>query len=90
MPRRKQYQYNIRLLRSDREIRDAFRRNFAPDEQQELKTYEWEGIADATLYIGQIYYNTPGWIEFLRDQSQEIPDNFVCQWRRSNSLCSGC
>lgn len=97
MPRKKQY--NIRLLLPGLEIRDAFRPSFVPGQPQALETYPWGSIDGATLYIGQIYSNPPDWIEFLRDQSHEIPANlsasgagailFVPAARRILALCFG-
>tara|TARA_R110002073_G_scaffold258801_1_gene421814 strand:- start:836 stop:2512 length:1677 start_codon:yes stop_codon:yes gene_type:complete len=99
MARAKQYHFNLRLLRPGRTGATAFGPSFAPGEPRELETRAWAGIEGATLYIGQIYTNPPGWKEFLRTQSPDLPEDifasgagaviFVPSGPRTLAICFG-
>lgn len=73
MPRAKHYQFNMRLLRPGRTAETAFGPSFAPGEPRELEQRPWEDIDGATLYVGQIYNNPPGWTDFIRTGSPDLP-----------------
>jgi uncharacterized protein (TIGR04141 family) len=64
---------NIRLLRETRNIGDAFSPTFAQGSDRALEQRPWDGVEGASLFIGQIYSNTPSWVEFLSSQSPDLP-----------------
>lgn len=64
---------NIRLLREGRTIGDAFSPTFAQGSDRALAQRPWNGVTGASLYIGQIYSNPPSWVEFLGQQSADLP-----------------
>lgn len=74
VPRIKQYSFNLRLLRSGRSADNVFGPSFAPGEARELEQRPWVGIEGASVYIGQIYSNPPGWTDFLRVHSPDLPE----------------
>jgi hypothetical protein len=64
---------NIRLLRKGRTVEKAFIDTFAPGAERALQQRPWNDIEGASLYIGQIYSNPPGWTGFLQQGSADIP-----------------
>src|SRR5260370_38957772 len=64
---------NVRLLRKGHAIANAFTESFAPDAERALEQRPWNGIEGASLFIGQIYSNTPGWRTFLETGSPDLP-----------------
>ena len=99
MPRVKHYHFNIRLLRPGRTAATAFGPSFAPGEPRELEQRPWAGIEGASLYIGQIYSNPPGWTDFIRAHSPDLPGDlfasgagaviFVPSGERTLAICFG-
>ncbi len=68
---------NIRLLRAGRPIASAFSQSFAPGAERALQQRRWNGVEGASLYIGQIYSNTPGWRGFLESGSPDLPTDIL-------------
>ena len=64
---------NIRLLRQGRTIVSAFTESFAPGADRALEQRPWNGVEGASLFIGQIYSNVPGWRTFLETESPDLP-----------------
>lgn len=63
----------VRLLREGRTPVNAFTENFAADGERSLTQRSWEGVEGASLFIGQIYSNPPGWVSFLEELSADLP-----------------
>lgn len=63
----------VRLLRDGRSIGEAFTQTFTQGAARALEVRSWEGIEGASLYIGQIYSNPPGWATFLTEHSPDLP-----------------
>jgi uncharacterized protein (TIGR04141 family) len=64
---------NIRLLRMGYTAANAFSESFAPGAERALEQRPWAGVEGASLFIGQIYSNTPGWRTFLETGSPDLP-----------------
>lgn len=64
---------NIRLLREGHAIEDAFSSSFSPGAERALERRPWTGVDGASLFVGQIYSNVPGWITFLETGSPDLP-----------------
>jgi uncharacterized protein (TIGR04141 family) len=64
---------NIRLLREGLAIANAFTESFAPGAGRALERRPWNDIEGASLFIGQIYSNPPGWRPFLEGGSPSLP-----------------
>ena len=64
---------NVRLLRAGHTIAKAFSESFAPGAERALEQRPWTGVDGASLFIGQIYSNTPGWRSFLEIGSPDLP-----------------
>lgn len=64
---------NLRLLRASHTVVSAFSDSFAPGAARALQQRPWTGVEGASLYIGQIYSNTPGWRSFLESGSPDLP-----------------
>lgn len=64
---------NVRLLRQGYTIANAFTESFAPGAERALEQRSWNGVEGASLFIGQIYSNTPGWRTFLEAGSPDLP-----------------
>src|ERR1044071_3411268 len=64
---------NVRLLRAGHTIANAFSESFAPGAERALEQRPWAGVEGASLFIGQIYSNTPGWRSFLETGSPDLP-----------------
>ncbi len=99
MARTKHYHFNLRLLRPGRSVASAFGPSFVPGEARELARRPWEGIEGASLHIGQIFSNPPGWKDFLSTHSSDLPEDiyasgagaviFVPSGGRILALCFG-
>jgi len=69
---------SIRLLRSDVEVNEALKEEYAPGGQRNrLQRGDWPTIEGAELYIGQIYTSRPSWISFVEEQAGPQPDNLI-------------
>ncbi|MGO6715024.1 DUF6119 family protein [Rhizobium ruizarguesonis] len=68
---------NIRLLRKGRKPENAFSPSFVPGEPRALQQRSWDGIDGASLYIGQVYSNPPGWAEFIEQGSADLPADML-------------
>ena len=64
---------NIRLLRKGKTVGDAFTDSFAPGSARALQERPWGDVEGAALYIGQVYNNPPGWVDFLAGGSADLP-----------------
>jgi uncharacterized protein (TIGR04141 family) len=64
---------NIRLLREGYTIENAFSASFSPGAERGLEQRPWTGVDGASLFIGQIYSNAPGWRTFLETGSPDLP-----------------
>nr|WP_210297431.1 TIGR04141 family sporadically distributed protein [Bradyrhizobium sp. 2S1]MCK7664921.1 TIGR04141 family sporadically distributed protein [Bradyrhizobium sp. 2S1] len=64
---------NIRLLREGSTIENAFSASFSPGAERALERRPWTGVDGASLFIGQIYSNAPGWRTFLETRSPDLP-----------------
>jgi uncharacterized protein (TIGR04141 family) len=64
---------NIRLLREGIAVDNAFTETFAPGAERQLERRPWNGVENASLFIGQIYSNPPGWRAFLEVGSPGLP-----------------
>lgn len=64
---------SIRLLRTGRTIATVFTDSFAPGADRALQQRRWNGIEGASLFIGQIYSNPPGWATFLQEGADDVP-----------------
>ncbi|RWD34907.1 MAG: sporadically distributed protein, TIGR04141 family [Mesorhizobium sp.] len=77
MPKPKTRTLNVRLLRNGRTPDTAFSASFAPDEERALEQRPWDGVEGASLYIGQVYANPPGWTGFLQEGSADLPTDML-------------
>lgn len=77
MPKRKTRTMNVRLLRRGRGPANAFSPSFAPGEERALEQRPWDGVEGASLYIGQVYANPPGWTGFLQEGSADLPTDML-------------
>lgn len=69
---------SIRLLRSDVEVNEALKEEYAPGgERNRLRRGEWPTIEGAELFIGQIFTSRPGWISFVEEQAGIQSDNLI-------------
>ena len=68
---------NIRLLRKGRKPEHAFSASFVPGEPRALQQRPWDGIEGSSLYIGQVYSNPPGWVQFLEQGSADLPADLL-------------
>lgn len=64
---------NIRLLRKGKTVADAFTESFSPGSARALQERPWRDVEGAALYIGQVYNNPPGWVDFLEGGSADLP-----------------
>jgi uncharacterized protein (TIGR04141 family) len=64
---------NVRLLREGYAVEDAFSASFSPNAERALERRPWTGVDGASLFIGQIYSNAPGWRSFLEAGSPDLP-----------------
>ncbi len=78
MPKRKSTRtLNVRLLRTTRSPETAFSPSFAIGEARALEQRPWDGVDGASLFIGQIYANPPGWTDFLAEGSADLPTDMI-------------
>lgn len=66
---------NIRLLRTTRTIKSAFGKSFAPGAGRALQQGDWFGAEGAKVFVGQIYSNPPGWLDFIAEGFAGASDN---------------
>ena len=80
----------IRLLRKDRDLDSAFTESFRPNNKRALERRDLAEIEGGHLFIGQIYNNPPGWVDFLTSIEPGLPDGMRCVSRQlPPSLCGG-
>ena len=78
MPKRKSTKtLNVRLLRTSRTPETAFSPSFAIGEERALEQRPWGGVDGASLFIGQVYSNPPGWTDFLAEGSADLPTDMI-------------
>lgn len=78
MPKRKSTRtLNVRLLRTTRTPETAFSPSFAIGEARALEQRPWDGVDGASLFIGQVYANPPGWADFLAEGSADLPTDMI-------------
>ncbi|WP_319517587.1 DUF6119 family protein [uncultured Martelella sp.] len=78
MPKRKSTRtLNVRLLRTTRTPETAFSPSFAIGEARALEQRPWDGAEGASLFIGQVYANPPGWTDFLAEGSVDLPTDMI-------------
>ncbi|AQQ04721.1 sporadically distributed protein, TIGR04141 family [Roseibium algicola] len=78
MPKRKSTRtLNVRLLRTTRTPETAFSPSFAIGEARALEQRPWDGVDGASLFIGQVYANPPGWTDFLAEGSADLPTDMI-------------